>query len=165
MRGGRARWQLANEPFNTLKNQGDHVEHTDGPGAPHLAVVVATMMMGALLVDHVQQLCCAFCRAVWANLGSKRLGWERLRALCYAYRREAMRELLAALLYGCEQSSPVVRLNTSSSLAVLVRCGAAKLRAYQASRPGLVRRATHAASPDDLRAVWLSTQPASDQKR
>ena len=27
MRGGRARWKIANETFNTLKNQGDHFEH------------------------------------------------------------------------------------------------------------------------------------------
>jgi len=28
MRGGRARWKIENEPFNTLTNQGDHFEHT-----------------------------------------------------------------------------------------------------------------------------------------
>ncbi len=27
MRGGRARWKIENETFNTLKNQGDHFEH------------------------------------------------------------------------------------------------------------------------------------------
>ena len=30
MRGGRARWKIENETFNTLKNQGDAFEHNYG---------------------------------------------------------------------------------------------------------------------------------------
>jgi hypothetical protein len=41
-------------------------------------------MMLAFLVDQTQQLCCALFRAVWAKLGSKRLLWERMRALFYS---------------------------------------------------------------------------------
>ena len=33
MRGGRARWKIENETFNTLKNQGYHLEHNYGHGA------------------------------------------------------------------------------------------------------------------------------------
>ncbi len=58
------------------------------------------MMMLAFLVDQTQQLCCALFRAVWAKLGSRRLLWERMRALFYDYRLASMRELLEALLYG-----------------------------------------------------------------
>jgi len=32
MRGGRARWKIENETFNTLKNQGYHYEHNFGHG-------------------------------------------------------------------------------------------------------------------------------------
>jgi Transposase DDE domain len=32
MRGGRARWKIENETFNTLKNQGYNFEHNDGHG-------------------------------------------------------------------------------------------------------------------------------------
>jgi hypothetical protein len=83
MRGGRARWKIANETFHTLKNQGDHFEHNYGHGEQHLAVVFARLMLLAFLVDHTQQLCGALCQAVWAQLGSKRLLWERMRALFY----------------------------------------------------------------------------------
>jgi hypothetical protein len=83
MRGGRARWKIANETFNTLTNQGDNFEHNYGHGQQHLAVVLATVMMLAFLVAQTQQLCCALFQAVWAKLGSKRLLWERLRALFY----------------------------------------------------------------------------------
>ena len=56
--------------------------------------------MLAFLVDQAQQLCCALFQAVWAKLGSKRLRWERMRALFYAYALASMRQLFAALLYG-----------------------------------------------------------------
>jgi hypothetical protein len=113
MRGGRARWKIENETFNTLKNQGYNFEHNYGHGEQHLSVVFATIMMLAFLVDQVQQLCCALFRAVWAKLGSKRLWWERMRALFYDYRLESMRELLEALFYGLAKSHPVMRINTS----------------------------------------------------
>src|SRR4029077_10336678 len=103
MRGGRARWKIENETFNTLKNQGYHFEHNYGHGEQNLSVVFATIMMLAFLVDQTQQLCCALFRAVWAKLGSKRLLWERLRALFYGYHLESMRELLEALFYGYER--------------------------------------------------------------
>ena len=73
MRGGRARWKIENETFNTLKNQGYHFEHNYGHGEQHLSVVFAMVMMLAFLVDQTQQLCCALFRAVWTKLGSKRL--------------------------------------------------------------------------------------------
>ena len=85
MRGGRARWKIENETFNTLKNQGYNFEHNYGHGEQNLSVVFAMLMMLAFLVDQTQQLCCALFQAVWAKLGSKRLLWERMRALFYDY--------------------------------------------------------------------------------
>ncbi len=113
MRGGRARWKIENETFNTLKNQGDNFEHNYGHGEQHLSVVFATIMMLAFLVDQTQQLCCALFRAVWAKLGSKRLLWERLRALFYDYRLESMRELFEALFYGYEKHRPILITDSS----------------------------------------------------
>jgi hypothetical protein len=43
MRGGRARWRIENETFNTLKNQGYHFEHHFGHGYQHLSVVFAVL--------------------------------------------------------------------------------------------------------------------------
>ena len=113
MRGGRARWKIENETFNTLKNQGDNFEHNYGHGEQHLSVVFATLRMLAFLVDQTQQLCCALFQAVWAKLGSKRLLWERMRALFYDYRLESMRELFEALLYGIEKHRPILTIDTS----------------------------------------------------
>jgi hypothetical protein len=98
MRGGRARWKIEHETFNTLKNQGYPFEHNYGHGEQHLSVVFAMLMMRAFLVDQSQQLCCALFQAVWAKLGSKRLLWERMRALFYDYAFASMRQLFEALL-------------------------------------------------------------------
>jgi Transposase DDE domain len=115
MRGGRARWKIENETFNTLKNQGYHFEHNYGHGTQHLSVVFAMLMMLAFLVDQTQQLCCALFQTVWAKLGSKRMLWERMRALFYDYAFASMRQLFEALLYGFKKSSPIVTLHSSSS--------------------------------------------------
>ena len=113
MRGGRARWKIENETFNTLKNQGYNFAHNYGHGEQNLSVVFATLMMLAFLVDQTQQLCCALFQAVWAKLGSKRLLWERMRALFYDYRLESMRELFEALWYGLEKHHPILTSDTS----------------------------------------------------
>jgi hypothetical protein len=113
MRGGRARWKIENETFNTLKNQGYNFEHNYGHGEQHLSVVFAVLMMLAFLVDQAQQLCCALFQAVWAKLGSKRLLWERMRALFYDYALASMHQLFAALLYGFKKSSPIVAIDSS----------------------------------------------------
>jgi hypothetical protein len=113
MRGGRARWKIENETFNTLKNQGYHFEHNYGHGTQNLSVVFAVVMMLAFLVDQTQQLCCALFRAVWTKMGSKRLLWERMRALFYDYAFASMRQLFEALLYGFKKSSPIVTLDSS----------------------------------------------------
>jgi hypothetical protein len=113
MRGGRARWKIENETFNTLKNQGYHFEHNYGHGEQNLSVVFATLMMLAFLVDQTQQLCCALFRAVWTKLGSKRLLWERMRALFYSYALESMHELWEALWYGYERHRPLLLTDTS----------------------------------------------------
>jgi hypothetical protein len=112
-RGGRARWTIANETFKTLKNQGDNCEHNDGHGEKHRSVVCAMLMRLAFLVDQAPQRCCALCQAVWAKLGSKRMRWERMRARLYDDAFAAMRQLFEALWYGCQQSSPLVGIDSS----------------------------------------------------
>ena len=58
MRGGRGRWKIENETFNTLKHQGYQLEHNYGQGQKHLTTVFGLLMMLAFLVDQVQELCC-----------------------------------------------------------------------------------------------------------
>jgi hypothetical protein len=48
---------VENETFNTLKNQGYHLEHNDGHGQQNLSVVLTMLMMLAFSVDQTSQLC------------------------------------------------------------------------------------------------------------
>lgn len=100
MRGGRARWKVENETFNTLKNQGYHFEHNYGHGQHHLSVVLALLMMLAFLVDQTQQLADALFQAALKK--KKRLIrlWEQLRALFQTLAFKSMQEVFHAILYG-----------------------------------------------------------------
>lgn len=70
-------------------------------------------MMLAFLVDQTQQRCCALFQAVWAKLGSKRLLWERLRALFSTYALVSMRQLLEALFDGLKKPIPLFASDSS----------------------------------------------------
>ena len=100
MRGGRARWKIENETFNTLKNQGYHFEHNFGHGQNHLSVVFAMLMMLAFLVDQAQQLACRLFQAVLQKEGSRKRLWEHMRALFYTLEFNCMEDIWRALLYG-----------------------------------------------------------------
>lgn len=116
MRGGRARWRIENETFNTLKNQGYHFGHNYGLGQKHLAAVFTTLMMLAFLVDQVQQHCCELFQAVREKLRTKRDLWEALRGAFRFFVLESMAELYRALLRGTKvklETTPEPAPNTS----------------------------------------------------
>jgi len=113
MRGGRVRWKIENETFNTLKNQGYHFEHNYGLGKKNLSLVFAMLMMLAFLVDQIQQLSCKLFRAVWTKLRSKRALWERMRSLFKEFAFESMQMLYEAILYGVKFQPPIILYDTS----------------------------------------------------
>jgi len=113
MRGGRARWKIENETFNTLKNQGYNLGHNYGLGKKHLAAVFTMLMMLAFLVDQTQQLCCALFQSVWKKLGSKKTLWESIRSYFKSLLFESMEMLYTALLYGIKVQAPVILYNSA----------------------------------------------------
>ena len=113
VRGGRARWKIENETFNTLKNHGYHFEHNYGHGHQNLSVVFAMLMMLAFLVDQVQQLCCLLFRAVWKKVGSKRVLWERIRSHYWHFTFHSMRHLYEVILHDLAKGIPAPTFNTS----------------------------------------------------
>lgn len=96
--GGRARWRIENETFNTLKNQGYQFEHNFGHGDQNLSVVLAMIMMLAFCVDQVQQICCALFNAIWQQKRSKRALWETIRAHFDHFVFESMEHLFEVIL-------------------------------------------------------------------
>ncbi len=108
MHGGRARWKIENETFNTLKNQGYNLEHNYGHGEKNLSVVLALLMFLAFLVDQVQQLCCPVFQTAWEKMHSKRHLWERIRQLFEDFRFTSMLDLLTAIVRGIERQQPAL---------------------------------------------------------
>jgi hypothetical protein len=76
-------------------------------------VVFAVLMMLAFLVDQVQQRCCPLFQAAWAKWGSKRLLWEKMRALFYNDALDSMQHLFEALVYGFKKSVPILDFDSS----------------------------------------------------
>jgi len=100
MRGGRARWKIENETFNTLKNQGYHFEHNFGHGQRNLSSVMAFLMLQAFLIDQVQALACeVFQQAVIASKGKKRF-WTRVRSSFTEMYVDTWEDMYMAFIYG-----------------------------------------------------------------
>ncbi len=111
MRGGRARWKVENETFNTLKNQGYGLEHNYGHGQQHLATVFATLMMLAFLVDQVQEHSCRLFQAARARFHSRTSLWERMRAFFTDFRLAGWTTLWRAIAE--KYVGPELKLDTS----------------------------------------------------
>ena len=103
MRGGRARWRVENETFNTLKNQGYHFEHNYGHGNKYLGVMLAFLMLVAFSIDQVQQRCNKLFEKAREKAGPKSALWESIRHLFYAFKVESMRAIYEAIAFGYEQ--------------------------------------------------------------
>lgn len=106
VRGGRSRWKIENETFNTLKNQGYHYEHNYGHGDKNLTTVLMLVMFLAFLVDQVQQTCCPLFGAVLEMLKSRRQLWEDLRRCVRTFVFESFTQLWSALLSGTTMDLP-----------------------------------------------------------
>lgn len=111
MRAGRARWKVENETFNTLKNQGYHLEHNFGHGEQHLATNFGYLTMLAFLVDQVQELCCRLFQAARQRFRSRTSLWERLRALVNDFYIPDWQTLWQALATG--HAASLLTPNTS----------------------------------------------------
>lgn len=112
MRGGRSRWKIENETFNTLKNQGYHFEHNFGHGQKYLCTVFAYLMFLAFLVDQSQQLCCEFFnRALGKMHNKKKCLWEKMRNLFTTYYIESWVDFYDSIAYGFRKA--VLKADTS----------------------------------------------------
>ena len=72
--GAKSRWKVENECFNTLKNQGYHLEHNYGHGEKHLAFNFYLLTLLAFLFHQIFELTDATYQASRAKAGSKRVG-------------------------------------------------------------------------------------------
>lgn len=79
VKGGRARWKIENETFNTLKNQGYNFEHNYGHGNKYLTTVFACLMMLAFFIDQCMFLLNTRVQKCLAKIGTKVVFFQRVR--------------------------------------------------------------------------------------
>lgn len=79
----RARWKIENETFNTLKNQGYHLEHNYGHGKKYLATNFAILTFLAFLVDQIAQHLDKDFQAAKAVCKTFKSLWEKIRSIFY----------------------------------------------------------------------------------
>ena len=111
MKGGRSRWHIENQTFNTLKNQDYEFEHNFGHGKQSLATVFAMLMMLAFLIDQVQEYGCAFFQAARQRFRSRTSLWIKMKGLFTEFFIESWEALWRAIIYG--HCSGVLQPNTS----------------------------------------------------
>jgi len=106
MRGGRCRWKIENETFNTLKNQGYHLEHNYGHGTQYLASVFAYLTMLAFLVDQLQKHACPLFQKALEKNHSMRGLWDKMRAFFLVLTLDDWTQLFHALIHGPGRHTP-----------------------------------------------------------
>lgn len=99
MRGGRARWKIENETFNTLKNQGYNLEHNYGHGKNNLSTVLVMLMFMAFLIDQTQQRYCQVFKKLWQGLKTKAKLWQAIQNVFRVLEFETMEKLYRHIAY------------------------------------------------------------------
>lgn len=108
-RGGRARWKIENETFNTLKNQDYKFEHNFGHGNKNLSTVFSMLMMLAFLIDQSEQICCGLFQGALKTLSStKKYLWERIRSFFTTYFIISWEGLYRAIIAGNSREVPIL---------------------------------------------------------
>ncbi len=114
MRGGRARWKIENETFNTLKNQGYNFEHNYGHGHKNLSSIFALLMMLAFLVDQTLQLSCNLFRAAWKTCVTRINLWDTIRNYFWTMIVVSMNQIYEAIYYGIKKQQIEVLYENSA---------------------------------------------------
>lgn len=79
VKGGRARWKIENEAFNTLKNQGYHLEHNFGHGEKHLSYNLLLFNFLAFYVHQILEISDAYYQQCRGKFTSRKEFWNQLR--------------------------------------------------------------------------------------
>jgi hypothetical protein len=79
VKGGRARWKIENEAFNTLKNHGYHLEHNFGHGEKYLSYNLLLFNFLAFFMHQIFELSDLFYQKCRNKFTSRREFWNQLR--------------------------------------------------------------------------------------
>jgi len=102
-KGGRSRWKVENETFNTLKNHGYQFEHNFGHGYKNLTSVFAYLMLLAFFVDQCMQLLDKDFQKALSRCKAKFALWEAMRVRLDCFVLDSF-----STLYSLVHSPPII---------------------------------------------------------
>ncbi len=79
VRCARARWKIENEGFNTLKNQGYHIEHNFGQGKNNLSMIFFILNLLAFFFHQIFELTDGLYQDCRGKFSSRKEYWNQLR--------------------------------------------------------------------------------------
>ncbi|MFQ5787581.1 MAG: hypothetical protein ACE5H1_06320, partial [Thermodesulfobacteriota bacterium] len=98
VRGGRSRWKIENEGFNTLKNQGYHLEHNFGHGKKNLSMNFFLLNLLAFFMHQILELTDLLYQKCRAKFSSRIEYWNQLRCTIRIILFESWEDLLRLLI-------------------------------------------------------------------
>ena len=98
VKGGRARWKIENEGFNTLKNQGYHIEHNFGHGQKNLSMIFFLLNLLAFFVHQIFELTDLHYQKCRAKFSARKEFWNQLRCTFRILLFKTWEQLLAFII-------------------------------------------------------------------
>jgi hypothetical protein len=80
VRGGRARWKIENEGFNTLKNHGYHLEHNFGHGTNNLSETFFLLNLLAFFFHQIFQISDGLYQETRSRFSARKEFWNCIRS-------------------------------------------------------------------------------------
>ncbi len=118
MRGGRARWKIENETFNTLKNQDYHFEHNYGHGKKNLSVNLSLLMMLGFLVDQTLEISCNLFQGALEKEKTRIGLWSTIRSLFETHLFDSMNQIYEAIVFGYKKEKIKILLKNKVKPAI-----------------------------------------------
>ena len=98
MKGGRVRWKIENETFNTLKNQGYDFKHNYGHGNRFLANVLMMLMFLVFQIDQINGLASHLFQTTLKVTGSRISLWEDIRSVFKFFHIDSWEQMYKMLI-------------------------------------------------------------------
>jgi hypothetical protein len=98
VKGARCRWKIENECFNTLKNQGYHIDHSYGHGSHSLSFNFFILNLVAFFMHQIFEMTDELYQACRVKKGSKKNLWDTIRGFIQLLIFPTWEDLLQAIL-------------------------------------------------------------------
>jgi hypothetical protein len=106
VKGGRARWKIENENFNTLKNLGYHAEHNFGHGQEHASFNFFLFILIAFFMHQILELSDPLFQQCRAKFSARKEYWNQLRCTIRILVFSNWEHLLKFIISPLEETKP-----------------------------------------------------------